>query len=80
MTGGQVGFAGHITIADNTHVGAQAGITNNIKTSGQTILGSPAWDAKGYMKSAAIFRRLPEMYKEISELKKEIQELKSQQK
>ena len=80
MTGGQVGFAGHITIADNTHVGAQAGITNNIKTSGQTILGSPAWDAKMYMKSVAIFRRLPEMYKEISELKKEIQELKSQQK
>ncbi|MBQ7421230.1 MAG: UDP-3-O-(3-hydroxymyristoyl)glucosamine N-acyltransferase, partial [Prevotella sp.] len=62
MFGGQVGMAGHITIADHTNVGAQAGITNSVKKPGTTIIGSPAWDAKGFMKSAAVFRRLSDMY------------------
>ena len=77
MFGGQVGMAGHINIADHTTVGAQAGITNSVRENGLTILGSPAWDAKGFMKSAAIFRRLSDMYKNIQQLQKEIEELKN---
>lgn len=77
MFGGQVGMAGHINIADRTTVGAQAGITNSVRENGLTILGSPAWDAKGFMKSAAIFRRLSDMYKNIQQLQKEIEELKN---
>ena len=75
MFGGQVGMAGHITIADQTNVGAQAGISNSAKKSGTTIIGSPAWDAKGFMKSAAMFRRLPDMYKQLAELQSKIEEL-----
>lgn len=75
MFGGQVGMAGHITIADQTNVGAQAGISNSVKKSGTTIIGSPAWDAKGFMKSAAMFRRLPDMYKQLAELQNKIEEL-----
>lgn len=77
MFGGQVGMAGHINIADHTTVGAQAGITNSVRENGLTILGSPAWDAKGFMKSAAIFRRLSDMYKNIQQLQEEIEELKN---
>lgn len=76
MFGGQVGMAGHIHIADRTQVGAQAGISGNVKKSGQTIIGSPALDAKGFMKSAAIFRRLPELSRQIEQLEKEIKQLK----
>ena len=79
MFGGQVGVAGHISIADHTQIGAQAGITGTVKKEGETIIGSPAWDAKGFMKSAAIFRRLPAMYQQINDLKKEIELLKAQQ-
>ena len=75
MFGGQVGMAGHITIADQTNVGAQAGISNSVKKSGTTIIGSPAWDAKGFMKSAAMFRRLPDMYKQLAELQSKTEEL-----
>lgn len=78
MFGGQVGMAGHISIASHTNVGAQAGITGSVRKEGTTIIGSPAWDAKGFMKSAAIFRRLPDMYQQIDELKKEIAMLKQQ--
>mgnify|MGYP002621088444 CR=1 FL=1 len=80
MFGGQVGMAGHISIASHTNVGAQAGITGSVRKEGTTIIGSPAWDAKGFMKSAAVFRRLPDMYQQIDELKKEIEMLKQQAK
>lgn len=77
MFGGQVGFAGHLKIGDKVNCGAQAGIIRNIK-SGSIIIGSPAIDAKAYMKSYAYFKNLPEMSNEISELKKEIELLKKQ--
>jgi UDP-3-O-[3-hydroxymyristoyl] glucosamine N-acyltransferase len=35
---------------------------------------------KGYFRSQAIFRRLPEMYKQLNELQKEIEELKNKNK
>jgi len=77
MFGGQVGIAGHLNIADGTQVGAQAGITNSIKKAEAPILGSPAIDAKAYMKSYAVFRRLPDIYQQQSALKKEVEQLKS---
>ena len=56
--GGQVGIAGHITIADNTKIGAQAGIMSTVKREGEVLLGSPAIDAREYMKAYAIFKKL----------------------
>lgn len=58
MIGGQVGISGHITIAPNTKIGAQAGIMGNIKVENQSLLGSPAFDAKEYLKAYALFRKL----------------------
>jgi len=75
MFGGQVGVAGHIHIGDKVHCGAQAGIGSNVKSE-QTIIGSPAYDAKGWMKSSAVFKRLPDMYSELNAMRKEINELK----
>ncbi|NLI37551.1 MAG: UDP-3-O-(3-hydroxymyristoyl)glucosamine N-acyltransferase [Bacteroidales bacterium] len=75
MFGGQVGVAGHIHIGDKVYCGAQAGIGSNVKSE-QTIIGSPAYDAKGWMKSSAVFKRLPDMYSELNAMRKEINELK----
>lgn len=77
MFGGQVGLAGHIKVGDKVNCGAQAGIANNVK-SGSTIMGSPAFEVKGFMKSSAAFKKLPEMYLELNALKKELEELKKQ--
>ena len=79
MFGGQVGVAGHITVAPQTQVGAQGGIISGIKKPGQVIIGSPAWDAKGFMKSAAMFRRLPEIAQQLNALQKEIEKLQQNQ-
>ncbi len=58
LLGGQTGVSGHLSIADNTSIGAQAGIISSIKEEGKTLLGSPAIDAREYMKAYSIFRKL----------------------
>ena len=73
-----MGIAGHATIADRTLSGAQAGIAGSVKKPGQTIQGSPAIDAKAFMRSSVVFKRLPEMYSELNDLKKQVEELKAQ--
>jgi UDP-3-O-[3-hydroxymyristoyl] glucosamine N-acyltransferase len=75
--GGQSGIAGHIGIGDQVSVGAQAGIIGNIEP-GRTILGSPAIDARLFMRSSVIFSRLPDMYRTVEKLQREIEQLKKE--
>ena len=77
MFGGQVGLAGHIKIGDKVGIGAQAGVPGNVKSNEQ-ILGTPAIDAKNFMKSSAVYKKLPEMYATLNAMQKEIEELKKQ--
>ena len=74
--GGQAGISGHCTIGDRTTVGPQCGTIGSLK-GGETLLGSPAMDAKEYIRAAAYLKRLPELNKTIKELKKEIEALKN---
>ncbi len=77
MFGGQVGVAGHIKVGDHVNVGAQSGIPGNTK-SGLTLMGYPAIEPRQFAKSAAVYKKLPEMYSELNRLRKEIEELKNQ--
>ncbi len=77
MFGGQVGLAGHIHIADHVVFGAQAGVISDIKEA-KTVLGAPAIDAKGFMRSSAIFNRLPDMYRTMGQMQREIEQLKKE--
>ena len=74
--GGQAGLAGHLKIGDRTSIGAQCGILGNRK-GGETLLGSPAMDAKEFIKTYAYFKKLPSIDKAIKQLKKEIEDLKT---
>lgn len=76
MFGGQVGIAGHIQVADRTSLGAQSGLLSN-KKAGIQMMGSPAIEAKQWMKMQAIMKRLPDMYDELKRLRKEIDELRN---
>ena len=71
FVGGQVGFAGHITIGDRVKIGAQSGVISNIKDDSQ-VFGSPAINPKEYMRSYALFKKLPEMEKRLRELENKI--------
>lgn len=70
VIGGQVGFAGHITIADGSQFGAQSGIGTSIKEPQGKWFGSPAFEVKSAIRSAAVFKRLPDMEKKLVELER----------
>jgi len=74
MLGGQVGVGGHISIGKHALAVGQSGITNSIPD-GAFVSGYPAIDNKEWLKSSAIFRRLPAMRKKIAELEQRILEL-----
>lgn len=69
--GGQVGFSGHIKVGDRCSIGAQAGIISDVKDEAR-IIGSPAIDAKTYMKSYVYFRKLEQMKNKMDELEKRL--------
>jgi UDP-3-O-[3-hydroxymyristoyl] glucosamine N-acyltransferase len=75
--GGQSGLAGHIAIGDHAAIGAQAGIISSIEE-GRAVLGTPATDARSFMRSSVIFNRLPEMYRTVEKLQQEIEQLKKE--
>ena len=70
--GGQVGFVGHVSIADGTQIQAQSGIAGPIKEPNTALFGSPAIPYKDYIRSYAIFRKLPELYKKIHWIDKQL--------
>jgi UDP-3-O-[3-hydroxymyristoyl] glucosamine N-acyltransferase len=69
---GQVGIIGHIKIANKTTIAAQAGIGRTITEEGTTLLGSPAIEKLDFLKSFAIYRKLPTLQKRIEELEEKI--------
>lgn len=68
MFSGQVGVVGHLTIADNTILAAQSGISKSITKKGTAYLGSPAFEANKYKKAYVHFRNLENIVKRIEKL------------
>jgi UDP-3-O-[3-hydroxymyristoyl] glucosamine N-acyltransferase len=61
---GQVGVAGHCTIGDGAIATAQSGIPNDV-AAGKMVSGYPAIDNRQWLKSVALFNRLPEVWKAL---------------
>ncbi len=61
---GQVGVAGHCKIGDGAIATAQTGIPNDVEA-GKLVSGYPAIDNKQWLRSVAIFNRLPELAKAV---------------
>ncbi len=57
---GQVGVAGHCTIGDGVVATAQSGIPNDV-ASGKVVSGYPAVENRQWLRSTALFNRLPEL-------------------
>ena len=71
VIGGQVGFAGHIEIANNTSIGAQSGVLKSSKE-GDNLFGTYAMEARSWISSYAVFKKLPEINKRLKELEEKI--------
>jgi len=71
VIGGQVGVAGHIVLADKTSIAAQSGIMKSTKEN-DALFGSPAFPYKNFMRSYAIFRKLPDLDSRLKQLEEKV--------
>ena len=71
---GQVGVANQAKIGDGAIASAQTGIHNDVAP-GEIVSSSPAVPHKIYLKSSAIYKRLPEIYQTVKQLQKQLAEL-----
>lgn len=73
---GQVGVADHVTIGNRVQVGSKSGLDKDVPD-GEIRFGYPALPGMQYHRSAAVFKRLPELDKRVRDLEKGIEELKN---
>jgi UDP-3-O-[3-hydroxymyristoyl] glucosamine N-acyltransferase len=74
--GGQAGFIGHLRIADGLRIQAQSGIASSVKKPNQDLFGYPAIPYKNYVRSYAVFKQLPDLYKRLHQLEKLVKEMR----
>ncbi len=77
ILGGQVGVNGHIELGNGVMAAAQSGIAGKLKD-GEIVMGSPAFPAREYQRSAVVTRKLPEVYQKLNKLEKELAKLKEE--
>ena len=66
---GQVGVAGHLEIGDGVVATAQTGIAGSVEP-GAVVSGSPAIENRAWLKSSAVFAKLPELLRRLRELER----------
>jgi UDP-3-O-[3-hydroxymyristoyl] glucosamine N-acyltransferase len=64
---GQVGIINHLTIGDGVVITAQSGVGHDVPA-GKKVSGSPAFDNLQWLRSTAVFERLPELQRAVREL------------
>ena len=76
----QVGIAGSVKVGKHCMFGGQVGLAGHIHVADQatTLLGAPAINAKNFMRSSAIFNRLPDIYRSLGQMQREIEQLKKE--
>ena len=68
---GQVGLINHVNIGDNVLITAQSGVPSDVE-SNQKISGYPAMDNRRWLRSTAVFNRLPDLEKKLRQVAKKV--------
>ncbi len=76
LLAGQVGVSGHLTIHDNAVIYAQSGIGGDVEA-GAVMSGSPAFEAREWLRAITAFPKLPELLKTMRQLEKRLNVLES---
>jgi len=71
LLAGQVGISGHLTIHDDAVVYAQSGVGGDVAAR-SVISGSPAFDAREWLRAITAFQKLPEILKAVRQLERRI--------
>jgi UDP-3-O-[3-hydroxymyristoyl] glucosamine N-acyltransferase len=79
LLAGQVGISGHLTIHDNAVIYAQSGIGGDVEA-GAVMSGSPAFEAREWLRAITAFPKLPVLLRTMRQLEKRVAELEAAQK
>jgi UDP-3-O-[3-hydroxymyristoyl] glucosamine N-acyltransferase len=74
LLAGQVGISGHLTIHDNAVIYAQSGIGGDVEA-GAVMSGSPAFEAREWLRAITAFPKLPVILRTMRQLEKRVAEL-----
>jgi UDP-3-O-[3-hydroxymyristoyl] glucosamine N-acyltransferase len=69
---GQVGVAGHLEIGDGVIATAQTGIPSSVEP-GTVVSGYPAIENRAWLKSSAVFAKLPELQRRLRALERKVE-------
>jgi UDP-3-O-[3-hydroxymyristoyl] glucosamine N-acyltransferase len=76
LLAGQVGISGHLTIHDNAVIYAQSGIGGDVEA-GAVMSGSPAFEAREWLRAITAFPKLPVLLRTMRQLEKRVAELEA---
>jgi UDP-3-O-[3-hydroxymyristoyl] glucosamine N-acyltransferase len=71
LLAGQVGISGHLTIHDNAVIYAQSGIGGDVPA-GSLMSGSPAFEAREWLRAITAFPKLPDILRTMRQLEKRL--------
>ena len=71
---GQVGVAGHLSIGDGVIATAQTGIPSSVEE-GAVVSGYPAIENRAWLRSSAVFTKLPDLQKKLRQLERRLESL-----
>jgi UDP-3-O-[3-hydroxymyristoyl] glucosamine N-acyltransferase len=71
---GQVGVAGHCTVGDSVIATAQSGIPGDVQA-GKMVSGYPAIDNRQWLRTVAVYNKLPELARKIRDLERKLDAL-----
>lgn len=77
ILGGQVGAANQTQIGADVQAGAKAGLHGQV-AAGSVVMGNPASPYRTFLKSSAIYNRLPEMQRTLKDLQRQVAALQAQ--
>jgi len=72
--GGQVGVIGHVSIAPGSKIQAQSGVAGSIKEANKKWYGYPSFEYFKYLRSFALFKRLPELLQRLRRLEEKLED------
>ena len=70
---GQVGVINHLKIGDSVVITAQSGVGHDVPDHSM-VSGSPAFDNRRWLRSTAVYTRLPELDREFRKLRKKVEQ------
>jgi UDP-3-O-[3-hydroxymyristoyl] glucosamine N-acyltransferase len=74
LLAGQVGVSGHLTIHDNAVIYAQSGVGGDVPA-GAVMSGSPAFEAREWLRAVTAFPKLPELLRTMRQLERRLKAL-----